>query len=79
MKKLISLLLVLAMIVSFGSIATFANEAEVNHVIDVSGREVDVPANAQHVVLLPGPAYEKAMLLGVTDRVGGILKSCKTA
>lgn len=55
-----------------------SEDAAVNHVTDVIGRQVDVPANAQNVVLLPGPAYEKAMILGVTDRVGGILSSCKT-
>ncbi|MDO4260612.1 MAG: ABC transporter substrate-binding protein [Eubacteriales bacterium] len=53
--------------------------AQVNEVTDVTGRQVEVPANASHVVLLPGPAYEKTMILGVTDRVGGILKSCRTS
>ena len=55
-----------------------AEEPAVNHVRDVTGREVDVPANASHVVVLPGPALEKTLLLGVADRVGGMLKSCKT-
>lgn len=58
------------------SMSVMAQES--NEVTDVTGRVVQVPSEAQNVVMLPGPAYEKAMIVGATDQVGGILKSCAT-
>lgn len=55
------------------------NSPTTNLVTDVTGRQVEVPANADNVMLLPGPAFEKTLLLGVADRVGTALKSSNTA
>lgn len=78
-KRIVSILVSAAMILSAAAPAWASEtQAETNHVTDVIGREIDVPADAQNVVLLPGPAYEKAMILGATDQVGGITKFCKT-
>lgn len=49
--------------------------SETNTTVDVIGRTVEVPAHAQNVVMLPGPALEKALLLGVADRLSGVYKS----
>ncbi|MDO5423316.1 MAG: ABC transporter substrate-binding protein [Eubacteriales bacterium] len=79
MKKRMVSILLCGMLACSAVLPAFAESTETNLVTDVTGREVEVPANAENVVMLPGPAYEKAMILGVTDRVGGVLKSCKTA
>ena len=58
-------------ILSFG-MSVMAQDAATNEVTDVTGRVVEVPADSQNVVMLPGPAYEKAMIVGATDQVGGV-------
>ncbi len=50
-----------------------------NTATDVIGRVVEVPADASHVVVLPGPGLEKCMLLGAVDRLAGIYKGSATA
>ena len=79
MKKLISLTLAIVMIVCTLSGIAYAAEPEVNVTVDVIGRTVEVPAGAEHVVILPGPAYEKCMILGVTDRLSGCYKGSANA
>lgn len=51
----------------------------VNTVTDVTGRVVEVPSDAQNVVVLPGPGYEKCMIVGATDRLAGVYKGCANA
>ena len=59
--------------------ATEAPAAAVNTTTDVIGRVVEVPADASHVVVLPGPGLEKCMLLKATSRLAGIYKGSATA
>ena len=88
-KNVLYLLLILTLLLTMLSGCTQSNtpnnaqtdnnQPETNLVTDVTGREVQVPANANNVMLLPGPAFEKTLLLGVADRVGTTLKSSNTA
>lgn len=88
-RNLLSLFLSFVLLLSMLSGCTSSDSAnkaqtdnptpETNQVVDVTGREIQVPANANNVMLLPGPAFEKTLLLGVADRVGTTLKSSDTA
>lgn len=78
MRKTVRALAVSTIFVLSLGMSAMAQEGATNEVTDVTGRVVEVPADAQNVVMLPGPAYEKAMIVGATDQVGGVLKSCVT-
>lgn len=88
-KNVLYLLLILSLLLTMlsgctqsntpNNAQTDINQPETNLVTDVTGREVQVPANANNVMLLPGPAFEKTLLLGVADRIGTTLKSSDTA
>ncbi len=52
--------------------------APAHSVTDMAGRTVQVPDNAQHAACLVGPSFEKALMLGVADRVAAVHKVAAT-
>ena len=70
MKRILSAVLAMAMVLSIaGCGAAPVEEEQNNTVVDLLGREVNVPEEVSRIAAIAGPTYEMVFMLGGADKI----------
>ena len=76
MKKIIAILLALTILIALAACSPGSKEdtsldsaLPMHTVVDLAGREVELPANPTKVAALVGPSFEKLVIIGASDKI----------